>query len=979
MSLIVMAAHVGYPLPGMDCFDTRQLFAFAQGELGAEAAVSVEKHLDDCTICRALLAEAARVSGGPESQPSEPGQPTGRAVQPWLAKGALLGRYVVLERIGAGGMGVVHAAYDPELDRRVALKLIRIDSTSPARREQAQARLLREAQAAARVVHPNVITIHDVGRFGEHVFLAMELVDGTTLRAHMTPGKERRDWREVLELFLQAGRGLAAAHAQGLVHRDFKPDNVLVGRDGRVRITDFGLARIAEDLGGPPESVPPSALHGLDGVTLTRSDMVVGTPAYMAPEQKRGERSDARGDQYSYCVALHEALYGKRPFTQDPAASPGSEDAKRSGVPAWVHRAILQGLSESPEARHASMDELLRRLSDAPGAKWRRVGAAAAAGLVLVAGGAALHRSTSGDPCGGSEQALAGVWDAPRKSAVQATFASSPLPFAASAWREVERTLDAYARDWVAASHEACVATHVKGHQPERLLDRRVICLDQRLKDLSAVVDTLAAADAQVIQNAVRAAHGLESLAPCADIPTLASPEPPPSDEGTRRRMEELRARRAAVRAKLNAGQVKPALELATEVAREAHDVGHGPLEAEVLALLAETQAQARQIREAIRTWHRTIQVAESSRHDRQAAEAWAALVRLHSFEDAGLDPDEEIPRHAAAALKRLGGDARLEATLSRNLVSLHRARGRLTEALAESQRALALARKTYSAQEPELATALLGQGQILGLLERHEEGLPFLLEAESIYRKTYGPEHPNLAVVLDTIAVHEVRAGNAARALEYVGQAQTIFQRVHGDEHVMTAGTLHNQGGMLLELGRAEEALRAFERAARIREKQLGPADPKFASSLSGMGRALAKLGRYQEAAEHHQRAVDIREKALGPESPQVAIDLLGLGSDFVEMSMPRKARAPLERAITIFARAPAGTEDENLADARFALARALASEPRDLEKARQLASAALDAYRRLPQTRAPTREQLERWLAEHGGAPRGPIAAER
>ncbi|WP_257462181.1 serine/threonine-protein kinase [Archangium lipolyticum] len=930
----------------------------------------MEKHLDDCTVCRALLAEAARASSGPETQPSVPGQPAGGPVQPWLARGALLGRYVVLERIGAGGMGVVHAAYDPELDRRVALKLIRIDSTSPARREQAQAWLLREAQATARVVHPNVITIHDVGRFGEHVFLAMELVDGTTLRAYMASRKERRDWREVLGLFLQAGRGLAAAHAQGLVHRDFKPDNVLVGRDGRVRITDFGLARIAEDLGGPRESVPSPALVNLHGATLTHSNMVLGTPAYMAPEQKRGERSDARGDQYSYCVALHEALYGKRPFT------PGAETA---GVPAWVHRAILQGLSESPEARHASMDELLQRLTDAPGAKWRRVGVAATAGLVLVAGGAALHRSASGDPCGGSEQALVGVWDAARKSAVQATFAASPLPFAASAWREVERTLDAYARDWVAASHEACVATHVKGHQPERLLDRRVICLDQRLEDLSAVVDTLTAADAQVIQNAVRAAHGLESLAPCADIPTLASPEPPPSDDETRRRMEELRARRAAVRAKLNAGQVKPALELATVVAREAHDVGHGPLEAEVLALLAETQAQARQLREAIRTWHRTIQVAESSRHDRQAAEAWAALVRLHSFEDAGLDPDEEIPRHAAAALKRLGGDARIEATLSRNLVSLHRARGRLTQALEESQRALALARKTYSAEEPELATALLGQGQILGLLGRHEEGLPFLLEAESIYRKTYGPEHPNLAVVLDTLAVHEVQAGNAARALEYVGQAHAIYQRVHGDEHLLTAGTLHNQGGILLELDRAEEALRTFERAARIREKQQGPADPKFAASLSGMGRALAKLGRYQEAAEHHQRAVDIREKALGPESLQVAIDLLGLGRDFVEMNAPRKARAPLERAMAIFARAPAGTEDENLASARFALAQALASEPRDLEKARQLASAALEDYRRLPRTHAPALERLERWLAEHGGPSRGPITSER
>nr|WP_246356974.1 serine/threonine-protein kinase [Pyxidicoccus fallax] len=882
---------------------------------------------------------------------------------PWLQRGTLLGRYVVLEPIGAGGMGVVHAAYDPELDRRVALKLIRIDAVSLAKREQAQARLLREAQAAARVVHPNVITIHDVGRFGEHVFLAMELVEGTTLREHLR--RPDRDWRALLELFLHAGRGLAAAHAQGLVHRDFKPDNVLVGRDGRVRITDFGLARIVRCLDATREPAPGQDAGAPMPGLLTRSDQVLGTPAYMSPEQRRGEPSDARGDQYSYCVALHEALYGTRPSRQGTGEDEAKRPPRESGVPAWVHRAVQQGLSEAPEQRHASMDALLRRLSEAPGAKWRRAGLAATAGLVLLAGGAALHGATLGDPCEGSEQALVGVWDAPRKRAVQAVFEASPLPYAASAWREVERTLDGYSRDWVAASHEACVATRVTGHTPERLLDRRVICLDQRLKDLAAVVETLAAADAQVIQNAARAAHGLERLAPCADIATLASPEPPPLDELTRRRMESLRVQRAAVRAKLHAGQVLPALELATAVAREAHEVGHGPLEAEVLDLLAETQGQARQYREAIKTLHRAIQVAESSRHDRQAAESWAGLVRLLSFVGAELDPDEETPRHAAAALKRLGGDAHIEATLSRNLVSLHRARGRVTEALKEGQRALELARKLYTAEDPELATALLGVGQTLGMLGRHEEGLPFLWEAEAIYRRTYGPEHPNLAVVLDVIAVHEVRADNPASALEYGRQALAIFQKVHGDEHLMAASTYHNLGGFLLELGRPEESLQAFAHAARVREKELGPGDAKLAASLSGMGRALAKLGRYREAAEHHQRALGIREKALGPESPQVGIDLLGLGGDLLELKAPGKARVYLERAVAIFERQPEGTAEDDLADARFALARALTGEAREPEKARRLVDAAHEYNQRSPRKRALELAETGRWRA--------------
>jgi tetratricopeptide (TPR) repeat protein len=957
----------------MECFKTEQIFAFAQGRMSGEQALGLEEHLDRCALCRALLAEATRTDKAETQLSGSPRSGAGAAsVQ--LQRGAMLGRYVVLERVGAGGMGVVHAAYDPELDRRVALKLIQIDSVGPARQEQAEARLLREAQATARVIHPNVITLHDVGRIGGHVFLAMEFVEGSTLRVHLQ--EARRDWREVLGLFLQAGRGLAAAHAKGLVHRDFKPDNVLVGRDGRVRITDFGLARIVHDLGEPPELAPPPEPVGLRGESLTRSDTVIGTPAYMAPEQRRGEASDARSDQFSYCVALYEALYGERPFASDTSAKgegprqlPEPRPPRDSAVPSWVQRAIVQGLSASPERRHASMDELLRQLSGSPRARWQRAGVAAGVGLLLVAGGAALHRSVSRDPCGESEQALVGIWDGPRKSALQGVFGASPLPFAADAWREVERTLDAYSRDWVGAHQEACIATRVRGHQTEGILERRVVCLDQRLKELSAVVDMLASGEAQVIENAARAVHGLDSLAPCADISTLASPEPPAADAETQRRLEGIRTRFATVRAKLNAGQVLPSLELATVLAQDARDAGYRPLEAQVLDLLAEAQGQAGGYRDAIKTLHRAIQAAESSRDDRQAAESWVGLVRLQSFVKAETDPDEEYPLHAAAAVERLGGDPRLEARLASNLVSLLRARGRMEEALAESQRALAMTRKSYSADEPELATALLSAGQMLGIRGHYEEGSALLREAESIYRKTYGPEHPNLAVVLDSIAIHEVQAGHPERALEYGQRALAIYQRVLGDAHPGTSGCFHNIGGFLLELGRAASSLEAFERATRLRERHLGAQDPKLAASLSGMGRALSKLGRYAEAAEQHQRALAIREQALGPDNSQLAHDLLGLGNAFRGMNAPRKARPPLERALAILERQPAGTMEGRLAEVRFALARVLAAEPRELERARQLAGVAAESLRKLP-ARAAELQEVERWLAVHATA---------
>src|SRR5262249_47298015 len=273
-----------------------------------------------------------------------------------LAAGETVGRYVVRDCIGSGSMGIVYTARDPDLGRRVALKVLRSDPTATESRG-ARRRLLQEARAMAQRSHPNAVAISDVGVHGDEVFLAMELIDGGTLRDWLR--RARRSWRDIVGAFRRAGDGLAAAHAVGLVHRDFKPDNVLVGNDGRVCVTDFGLARPSS--GQPVAQAPGLADHAMDVMTQTGAG--IGTPAYMAPEQIEGGVADARSDLFSFCVALYEALYGERPFAAASIPELAAVIARQelrppppeTRVPSWLRRIVVRGLRAAPAERPAGV------------------------------------------------------------------------------------------------------------------------------------------------------------------------------------------------------------------------------------------------------------------------------------------------------------------------------------------------------------------------------------------------------------------------------------------------------------------------------------------------------------------------------------------------------------------------------------------------------------------------------------------------
>nr|MDQ3367289.1 serine/threonine protein kinase [Myxococcota bacterium] len=341
----------------MTCPAETTLLRYVSGDLEVRAVQDLEAHLDECGSCRFVFAELARDAPGAGTVPVRP-LPFELSVAAALPRGTVVGRYVIVGRLGRGGMGVVYKAFDPELDRPIALKLVGFGGLG-AEPEEARSRLLREAKTLARLSHPNVVAVHDVGTYHEDVFVAMEFVAGTTLRGWLRERSHKP--REILTVFRAAGAGLAAAHRLGIVHRDFKPENVMVDAEGRVRVLDFGLARSLARSAARPSmtsiirpstaSTPATATALETAAQLTHDGAIVGTPAYMAPEQDRGEDVDARSDQFSFCAALYEALYGQRPFAGDAYA----EIAERrlagevrpppsSAVPGKIRRALLKGL-----------------------------------------------------------------------------------------------------------------------------------------------------------------------------------------------------------------------------------------------------------------------------------------------------------------------------------------------------------------------------------------------------------------------------------------------------------------------------------------------------------------------------------------------------------------------------------------------------------------------------------------------------------
>ncbi|MBN1208161.1 MAG: serine/threonine protein kinase [Myxococcaceae bacterium] len=884
----------------------------------------------------------------------------------------LAGRYTVLDKLGQGGMGVVLAAYDSRLDRRVALKLLR-PSLKVEGEEGEEARLVREAQAMARLSHPNVVAVYDAGTLEDgSLFIAMEHIQGQTLRRWNK--REPRSWRQVLEAYVAAGRGLAAAHAAGLIHRDFKADNVLLGQDGRVRVTDFGLARAQgamDSQGKAPAAVqqepiplpePSAAMDlmvtarpsGSWSSVLTLPGMFMGTPAYMAPELFRGLSADVRTDLFAFCASLYEALFGQLPFrgssptelTRAQLEGKAVSPPDSADVPAWVTRTVLWGLNPDPDKRPASMEPLLAALSDDPEVKrralLRRGGVALAmAGLAGLALWGWVRQEAPAAGCSQVQRQLDGVWDSQVRARVEQALLGTELSYARDTFTRVAAVLDGYAGAWVRQRTEVCELVRQQSVQPQGLAVRREYCLERRRSQLRALTELLARApDRELLPRAVQVAQSLPPLEYCADAKALTAAVPPPEEPALRARAEELQQQLDTLEALLDTGKYKEGLLRADELLKQAEQVGHAPLHARALFLGALARDGAGDYKGAGEMARRAVSMAARGKELTVAARASGLLYFLAGYREA-RPQDAALLELGMELAVELADDDLIRANASNSQGIVLSELGHYEEARQKYERALALREKVLGLEHPLVTPSLNNLATILGEMGRYEEALRMHERALAIREKALGPQHPELASVLGNLGNMLSVLGRYEEARQSYERALAIREQALGAEHPLVANTLTNLGDTLRILGRYEEAVKRLEQALALQEKTLGLDHPRLAGTHFFLGIALEDLGQYAQARRRYARSLVIEEKALGQEHANLADSLSGLGRVAEASGQYEEARKKYERSLALRQKA-LGPEHPIVASSLNELGAALTALGRH-EEARRLIERAL------------------------------------
>ncbi len=795
-----------------------------------------------------------------------------------------IGRYTLQRRLGEGGMGVVFAGFDGELRRRVALKLIRGDRDPAAR-----ARLLREARAMAQLSDPHVVAVYEVGEHDDQVWIAMELVEGATLTRWLanTPRPSRS---AILAAFVQAGRGLQAAHARGLVHRDFKPDNVLVARDGTVKVVDFGLATAIE-AASIDSSSTDEVLEATDGTAphlaaaITTTGAVMGTPGYMAPEQfDRGEL-DARTDQFAFCVALWEALFGLPPFPRHSIAAlvtavqAGTIQPPPRGtaVPRAIRRALERGLRPDRADRFPDMAALLHALAR-PRRRARTLAWGGAIAATVAATWALAARPTVAPSCTTELQG----WDADARTRTREAITRRAD---AEVARRVEQAIDGYAALWAQERLAACTALRdgIAG------APQRHACGERRATELRALLDSIAAADAPDDTRVLVAIARLPDPRECSDAALQGRRAPPPADPQARDEFDAWQQRFAEARTARMLADAPHATALADGLLAEARAQGRADLEADALLLRAHAARDAGDLERAREDTAAAYWAARGSGHDALSAEAAIELGEL----ELNLRPESAATwiEQARAEIEGIDASPALRMRLLTALGNVALTTRDDAGAEAPYREALALAESL----EDDFAIAVCEQnlGAIAFWRAQDDAARGHYERALGLLRERLGPEHPDLAGVLQMLASIDHRAGRLEAAEAGFREAMALIERGWGPDHVELGGVLNGLALVAESRGDREAALGYLDRAIAVLAAATGPDDLRLATFEGNAVDLLVALGRGEQALLRAHRELDIYRRQVGEEHPGTsdgychvgeALHLLGRATEAVE-----------------------------------------------------------------------------------------------
>ena len=869
-----------------------------------------------------------------------------------------IGRYTILDRLGEGGMGVVYTAFDDKLERKIAIKVMRSDNTEGS---NGRIRLIREAQAMARLAHPNIVTVHEVGEVDDQIFVAMEYIRGQSLDQWQ---QEPHPWREVVEVFRQAGRGLAAAHDAGIIHRDFKPHNVLLGEDGTAKVLDFGLARsmtqgqLTEGQGSGEDTAPESTALAPTGgkelslldQRLTRTGALMGTPAYMAPEQHEGRPANAHSDQFSFCVALYEGLYGELPFeaTSLPTLIASvlegriKDPPSSAKVPSWLRKVLLRGLAVDPERRFASVSELLTELGRDPVARRRRW--LATAGFATLIGGAGFGAASlsSAQPtvCTGGAEEISQVWGDEQRAAVERAIKATGVSFANATWKTAGPRLDDYAVKWARMRSEAC-QSHLSGKHSDRLYDLRTACLDQRRAALAGLVEVLSEANEDTVEHISDATASLPSLAKCSNAQALTTSLPPPEDPEVATRVAALRLELARARSYELAGDLTRGEALISQVEDEVQHIEYAPLSVEVVARAASIRGARGSAREADDSLSQAIWAGLAVGHDTVALEALSQRLFVRAAflgQPVQALADKDL---ASALVARTSADDQTVGLLSNNLGVAYEMNASFAQA--EQSFLDAIATLEDDDASPHLFAARNNLGALYLAIARYEAAVQVLTELVENASIDLGTTHPHTIVSRLNLATAHRGAGHLRQSQALLDEAladinatfpadsdyrvsaslhqamayiemrsyspalQLTSASVSGDTRNKTPvlGALLDQSTALALAGTGD-----FERALEFHEKSISvlrgdkEEEPSTsADALDAYGDTLRRAGRLPESESRLLEALTLREEKLPPNTPSLAITLEKLALTYIALERYDDAEAALSRAATIVA----------------------------------------------------------------------------